>query len=97
MFMRFVGGGIGHKATDYLQERTPTGSIPDEAPDPQIEDAGNIPQNTQDRTQDEEVDIDEEADYGYADDCESKSEDSEGEDPAENDDSDDDLGDDSDD
>lgn len=83
MFMRFLGGGIGHRATDHLQQRTPT-CIRDEVPDPHDED---IPHNRQDHTQaedgdgdgdPEEVDTDEEADYGYADDLESEGEDSEG-------------------
>lgn len=84
MFMRFLGGGIGHKATDHLQQRAPT-CVHDEAPDPQ--DGDSIPHNTQDHTQAdvdggcEEVDTDEEADYGYADGPESEGEDSEGSTP----------------
>ena len=107
MFMRLSGSGIGHKVTDHLQQRTPTGvhnEVPDphdeilnphdEVPDPhdEVPDPHNeaiIPYNTQDHTQagdddggedPEEVDSDEEADYGYVDSPKSKDEDGEGED-----------------
>lgn len=97
--MRFVGGGIGHKATDHLQQRTPIG-VPEEVPDLQDED---IQHNTQDHTQEEEdhgndeedqedpeeVDTDEEVDYRYADNRGSKGQDSESEDSEEINDSDD--------
>ena len=81
MFMRFLGGGIGHKVTDHVEQITPT-RVRDEAPDLHNEDT--IPQNMQDHTREddddvvgdpEEVDADEEADYGYADDVESEDED----------------------
>ena len=89
MFMWFLGGGIGHKVTDHLQQRTPTG-VHDEVPDPHDEDV--IPHNTQDhidhtQVEDddgngdpEEVDTDEEADYGYEDNLESEGKDNEGKD-----------------
>ena len=79
MFMHFLGGGIGHKSTDYLQQTTPV-DVPDDVSEPQPEDI--FPQNTQDHTQaeganDAEGDsedseahsalADEEADYGYVD------------------------------
>ena len=99
MFMRFLGGGIGHKVTDHLQQRTFTGvhnEVPDpykEVPDPYDEMPNPneviIPHNAQDHTQagdddvegdPEEVDSDEEADYGYVDSPESEGEDSEGKD-----------------
>jgi len=84
MFMRFLGGGIGHIATDDLQQRTSMCGR-DEGPDPHDED---ILDNTQDHTQGEDDDVDgdpdkleadEEIDYGYADDFESERVDSEGE------------------
>ena len=88
MFMRFLGGGIGHKATDHLQQRTPT-CVHDETSDPHDDDEDIIPHNAQDHTQVEgddvldgdleEVETDEEADYGYADILESEGESSEGE------------------
>jgi hypothetical protein len=94
MFMRFVGGGIGHKATDYIQQSTPV-CVRDEAPD--VQDEVIIPHDTHDHAREggddvdvdgdpEEVDIDEEVDYGYGDDLESEDKDSEGEE--ENDDDD---------
>jgi len=89
--MRFVGGGIGHKATEYIQQRTPV-CVPAEGPDVQDEDI--ILDNTQDDPQGagddvdedgdpEEVDVDEEIDYGYVDGLEGEDKDSE--DEAEND------------
>jgi len=94
MFMRFSGSGIGHKVTDHLQQRTPTGihnEAPDphdKVPDPHNEDIipHNIPDHTQaeeedvDRDPEEEVDTDEEADYGYVDSPKSEGEDGEGKD-----------------
>ena len=89
MFMRFVGGGIGHKASDNIQQQTPS-HISDEAPDLSDNPEEVIPHNTQDHARvegdlyaegdPEEVDTDEEADYGYTDDRESECRDSEGED-----------------
>jgi len=86
--MRFVGGGIGHKASDNIQQRTPS-CISDEAPELYDNSEEVIPHNTQDHAQvegdiyaegdPEEVDTDEEADYGYAGDHESECRDSEGE------------------
>jgi hypothetical protein len=79
MFMRFVGGGIGHKSSDHIQQSTPNcveGDAHDGAQD-ELEDV--FPHNTQDQSQaDEDVNADgdpdevnansdEEADYGYAD------------------------------
>ena len=93
MFMRLSGGGIGHKVTDHLQQRTPTGvhneapNPHDEVPDPHNKDI--IPYNTPDHTQAEEEDVDrdpkevdtnEEADYRYTDSPKSEGKDSEGED-----------------
>ena len=94
MFMRFVGGGIGHKATDYIQQSTPV-CVRDEGPD--VQDEGAVPHGTQDHAQageddvdvdgdPEEGDADEEVDYGYADDLVSDDKDSE--DEEENDDDD---------
>ena len=99
MFMQFSGGGIGHKVTDHVQQRTPTGvhnaapNSHDKAPDPHDEVPNphndTIPHDTQDYPQagdddgdgdPKEVDTDEEADYGYVDGPESKSEDGESED-----------------
>ena len=51
--MRFLGGGIGHKATDYLQQATPV-DVPDDVSEPQHEDI--FPQNTRDHTQANEAD-----------------------------------------
>lgn len=99
MFMRFVGGGIGHKSTDYIQQDTPI-CVHDEAVD-EVNDEDIMPINTQGHTQAEEnvdadgdqdeVDAEEEADYGYADCLDSEGGDSEGEDSedeVENDDED---------
>ena len=88
MFMRFVGSGIGHKANDYSQQIL-SASVPDEL-EPEVPNLhDNRGDNTQDNTQDqaqgeggdhdveedcEEVDMDEEADYGYTDDTDQGSE-----------------------
>jgi hypothetical protein len=89
MFMRFLGGGIGHQATKHLEQRTPN-RIREEEPDLSDEDSESdiTPHNTEDHTQNKDVimdrdldeaDADEEADYGYADNMESEDDDSEGE------------------
>jgi len=94
--MRFVGGGIGHKCIDFLQQRLST-SITEE---PEVlpilhDDQEDITPHTQDHVQGgedsdievdpEEVNSDEDADFGYADDSldwgsESDDHDSEGDD-----------------
>jgi hypothetical protein len=91
MFMRFVGGAIGHKPNDYAQQRPfILESIPDEAPNLYNDLEGIILHNTQDHAEaeeddnnvdgdPEEVDSDEEVDFGYIDDLKSEGEDSEGE------------------
>jgi hypothetical protein len=88
MFMQFVGGGIGHKASDNIQQQTPS-YISDKAPNLYDNSEEVISHNTQDHAQmegdiyvegdPEEVDTDEEADYGYTDDRESECRDSKGE------------------
>jgi len=97
--MGFVGSGIRHKATDYLQQRTPI-HIPEEVPNLQDED---IQHNMQDHTQEEEdhsnneedqedleeVDTNKEVNYGYADNCRSEGQDSKSKDSEESNDSDD--------
>ena len=90
--MRFVGGGIGHQAndhTDHTQQQTPIHDC-DKAPDLYNNSEDIIPRYTQDPTEmegdiyaegdPEELDTDEEADYGYIDGSESEGRDSEGED-----------------
>jgi hypothetical protein len=91
MFMRFVGGMIGHKLNDYAQQRPfISESIPDKAPDLYNDLEGIVLHNTQDYAEAEEddddvdgdpkeVDSDEEVDFGYMDNLKSKGEDSEGE------------------
>jgi len=79
--MRFLGGGIGHKTSDHIQQCTPTC----------VHDEDVIPHITQEHTQadPEEAESDEEADYGYVDDLEnelgSEDIDSEGEEEDDND------------
>jgi hypothetical protein len=51
MFMQFVGGRIGHKSTDYIQQDTPI-CVDDEAADVYNKDI--MPHNTQGHTQAEE-------------------------------------------
>lgn len=95
--MRFIGGGIGHKVTDHVQQRHPI-CVHYEEPELELPDEDVIPhtpayaqaEEGDDTNGDaeevdanegpEEVDTDEEADYGYAhsDDRESEGEDSEG-------------------
>ena len=89
MFMRFVGGGIGHKASDNIQQQTPS-HISDEAPDLSDNLEEVIPHNTQDHTRvegdlyaegdPEEVDTDKEADYRYTNNRKSECRDSKGKD-----------------
>ena len=57
MFMQYVGSGIGHKASDHIQQHMPTC----------IYNKDDISDITQEHTQadSEEADVDEEADYGY--------------------------------
>ena len=92
MFMWFVGSGIGHKVTDYVQQRSPICVCYEE---PKLPNKDVIPHSTPAYTQaeegddkdrgaeemdanggPEEVDTDEEANYGYADDHKSEGGDS---------------------
>ena len=54
MFMRFLGGGIGHKATDCLQQIL-SASVPDELEVPDLHDDWEYirPQTTQGHAQGE--------------------------------------------
>jgi hypothetical protein len=98
MFMRYLGGGIGHKATEMFQQHTVEQAHefgPDLEEDPVIADdiLDEIRPNNDDIDDEEvvdEVDEEEEADYGYGDDV--RCEDGES-DQAEDDDDDDDNGD----
>jgi len=53
MFMRFVGGGIGHKVTDYVQQRSP---ICIHYEEPELPDEDVIPHSTPAYAQAEEGD-----------------------------------------
>jgi hypothetical protein len=100
MFMRFVGGGIGHRVTDYLEE-----SVSDLVSDrDNQEDIGSDieierqtpPLDGDDADEDaelEEVNSDEEVDFGYGDgaDSEGEASDEEPEGAAEGQDDDDDF------
>jgi hypothetical protein len=76
MFMRFLGGGIGHKVTDFVQQIGPESIHTTTELDVQdeliaAENVEDVPQD-EDRVLDEdddaeEVDLEEEVDYGYAD------------------------------
>jgi hypothetical protein len=76
MFMRFLGGGIGHKATDFVRQRRPE-TIRDvteydiqeeEIAAEDIEDPHQVEDADLEEDGDmEEVDPDEEGDFGYAD------------------------------
>jgi hypothetical protein len=101
MFMRFVGGGIGHRATDYL-EQSVSELAPEIVPDTQEEIGDDIEIECQDPPFDgddgdedgelEEVNSDEEVDFGYGDSADSDGEasDEEGGAEREGDDDDDD-------
>jgi hypothetical protein len=76
MFMRFLGGGIGHKVTDFVQQRSSESICATTELDVQDEEivVENIEYEPQDegevREEDdvlEDVDLDEELDFGYAD------------------------------
>ena len=64
--MQYVGSRIGYKASDHIQQCTPTC----------VYDEDDISDITQEHTQadSEEADVDEEADYGYVDDLELENE-----------------------
>lgn len=79
--MRYLGGGIGHKAADFIQQHTAEHE-PELGPDPDEEAvaAGEIPEEfrlNNDDADDEEVEVvdeEEEADFGYGDDVRSEDE-----------------------
>ena len=91
--MQFIGSGIGHKVTDYIQPSTPV-CIHDK--EPNVHDKDVMPHNTQDHAQArdrvdmdgdlEEADIDEEVDYWYVKDLESEDKDSKNKEVNDNDD-----------
>jgi hypothetical protein len=70
MFMRFLGGGIGHKATDFVRQRRP--ETIREVTEYDIQEEEIAAEDIEDLHQVEdgdveEVDPDEEGDFGYAD------------------------------
>jgi hypothetical protein len=76
MFMRFLGGGIGHKVTESVPQRRPESGR--EAAEPDIWEEEIVAEDAEDEPQVEdmaleedldveEVDLDEEADFGYVD------------------------------
>jgi hypothetical protein len=75
MFMRFLGGSVGHKATDFVLQRRPETvheqneyDIQEEEIAPEdIEDVCQVEDTDLEEDRDvEEVDSDEESDFGYA-------------------------------
>jgi hypothetical protein len=76
MFMRYLGGGIGHKATDHIQPSTPKRAH-EEDTETQLEEEGLKADDRtdhidlynagtlEDERGSEGIDTDEEVDYGY--------------------------------
>jgi len=86
MFMRFLGGGVGHKVTDFVQQIRPESICT--ATEPDVQDEGIAAEHVEDEPQVEggvldedgdveDVDLDKEVDFGYADDVGSAVEESE--------------------
>jgi hypothetical protein len=89
MFMRFLGGGVGHKVTEFVQQIRPESiCMATERSKPDIQDEGITAEHIEDQLQVEgrvldedddmeDVDLDEEVDFGYADDVGSRVDESE--------------------
>jgi hypothetical protein len=69
MFMRFLGGGIGHKVTEFVPQRRPESGH--EAAEPDIWEEEIIGEDAEDEPWVEDMaleeDLDKEADFGYVD------------------------------